>query len=282
MIDWDDLRHLAALARYGTLSAAARQLGVDHATISRRLQTLEAALGVRLVDRRGRTLLLTPEGERIAGVAGRMETEALAAERIALARRCGISGTVTISAPPALAVARLAEPLIRLQSRCPGLVLHLLGENREASLERREADIAIRLSRPRGNELVIVRLGIMTFHFYASPEYLAATPPESWTFIAYDDRLSMAPQTRRLTAFAGERPIRFFANSSELQQVAARAQAGIAILPDFLAAGDDRLVVVGNSEAPLKREVWSAVHSDLRTSPAVRAVIECLAAAMKE
>jgi len=179
MIDWEDLRGFAALARHGTLSGAARALGVEHATIARRVAALEAGLGLRLVDRRGRKLMLTPEGLRVADSAGRMEAEALAAERIALAARAELSGRVTLSAPPALAAARLAAPLARLVERSPGLVIEVRGEKREALLDRREADIAVRLSRPRGGDLNVVRLGAIGFRFYANPEFVARTPPEA-------------------------------------------------------------------------------------------------------
>jgi len=281
MADWEGFRHLAALSKSGTLSAAARLLGVEHATIARRVAALEAELGVRLVDRRGRKILLTTEGEHIAAIATRMETEALGAERLALAARSGLSGTVTLSIPPGLGAARLAEPLARLQALHPGLTFHMLGELREASLERREADIAVRLSRPNDGDLTIVRLGTIAFHFYASPAYLAETAPEDWAFIAYDGSMADAPQTRRLMTFAAGRPVRFFANTSELQLAAARAAAGIAILPDFLASGDSELSVVEDASEPLTREVWLAVHRDLRMAPAVRAVVECLKEAMK-
>ena len=96
MLDWENLRHLAALAKGGSLSAAARLLDVEHATVARRIAALETALSVRVVDRRGRKLLLTAEGARVA-----------------LSSR-DISGTVTLSGPPAYAAAALVVPLTRL------------------------------------------------------------------------------------------------------------------------------------------------------------------------
>ena len=277
MQDWENLRHLAALARGGSLSAAARELGVEHATVARRVAALEAESSVRLVDRRGRKLLLTPEGERLAAVAFRMEREALAATRVAMAVREGVSGTVTVSAPPALAAARLAGPMVRLQAEHPGLRIQISGEVREASLDRREADIAVRLSRPREGDLTIVRLGEITFHFYASPAYLAATASERWSFIGYGDAIMAdAPQSRRLQDFADGRPVGFLANTQELHLAAARAGGGVAILPDFLAADDPALARVDDGANPLRREIWLAVHADLRTAPAVRVVVNAL------
>ncbi|HEY8906263.1 MAG TPA: LysR family transcriptional regulator [Rhodoferax sp.] len=91
MLDWENLRHLAALAKGGSLSAAARLLDVEHATVARRITALETALGVRVVDRRGRKLLLTAEGDRLATIAERMEREAMAAERLAVSASRGQS-----------------------------------------------------------------------------------------------------------------------------------------------------------------------------------------------
>jgi len=281
MFNWEDMRHLAALVRGGTLSAAARLLNVEHATVARRIAALEAELGLKLVDRRGRRLLLTRDGERIAAIAARIESEALTAERIALSARSSLTGIVTLSVPPALAAAKLAGPLAVMQAQHPGLILEIIGENRSASLEQREAEIAVRLSRPSGKELTIVRLATLPFRFYASPAYLASTPARAWSFIAYDQSMADAAQTRCLQHFAAGRPVRFFANTAELQQAAARAGAGIAILPEFLVAQDAGLVPLPDPATPLSREVWLAIHNDLRNVPVVRAVIECVKEAMQ-
>lgn len=281
MFNWENLRHLAALARGGTLSSAARQLGVEHATVARRITALEAELGLKLVDRRGHKLQLTRDGERIAAIALRIESETLAAERIALASRSSLSGTVTLSLPPALAAAKLAGPLAMLQAQHPGLILKIIGETRTASLEQREADIAVRLSRPSGKELAIVRLASIPFHFYTSPAYLANTPAQAWCFIAFDKSMDDSAQTHCIRTFAAGRPIHFFANTSELQQAAARAGAGIAILPEYIAAHDPGLVALKEPATLLTREAWLAVHNDLRSVPVVRAVIECVKEAMQ-
>lgn len=277
MPDWENLRHLAMLAKGGSLSAAARMLGVEHATVARRIAALESELGLRVVDRRGRKLLLTPEGERLAAIASRMETEAMAAERFALAAQEGIRGSVTISAPPAWAAAKLVPPLVRLQAQHPELTIRILGEVKEVQLERREADIAIRLNRPRTGDLSIVRLGQVVFRFYASRAYLDATPPAEWAFIGFGDPfMADSPQSRRLDIFASGRPRRFLSNTIELQVAAARAGAGVAILPDFLAADEAELVSIDDGHPPLSRELWLAVHTDLRSACAVRAVVETL------
>lgn len=280
MPDWEGLRHLAALARGGTLTAAAKALRVEHATVGRRIAALESELGLKLVDRRGKKVLLTPEGERVARVAQRMEDEAHEAERLALASRQEVSGTVILSLPPAFAAARLMAPLVQLQKRHPGLTLQVVGEAREASLGRREADIAVRLSRPQDGDLAAAKLGEMAFHFYASPDYLANHRPEDWCFIANGDSSLETPQNRRLEAFAAGRPMRLLANTTELRLAAAKAGAGIALLPDFLAGSSPDLQRIDVAGEVLKREVWLVMHADLRTAPIVRIVADCLKAAM--
>jgi len=279
MLDWENLRYLGALAKGGSLSAAARLLDVEHATVARRVAALETELGVRVVDRRGRKLLLTAEGERLATIAERMEREAMAAERLAASSRHGVSGTVILSAPPAYAAAALVVPLTRLQAQHPELTIEVIGEVRNASLERREADIAVRLDRPRDGNPSIVRLGTITFHLYASPDYIAANTTANWTFIGYGDELMKnSPQSQYMKVLKEGRPVRFLANTAEMQVSAARAGAGVAILPDFLAATGAGLVVVGEDIAPLKRDIWLVVHTDVRTAPAVRAVVDALKA----
>lgn len=279
MLDWENLRHLAALAKAGSLSAAARLLDVEHATVARRINALETELGLRVVDRRGRKLMLTAEGGRLAAIAERMECEAMAAERLAASSRHGIEGTVTLSVPPAYAAAALVAPLARLQMEHPGLTIEVIGETRKASLERCEADLAVRLDRPRDGNLSIVRLGTIAFHLYASPSYAAKTAPADWTFIGYGDELMReAPQSRHLHMLQDGRPLRFIANTTEIQLAATRAGAGVALIPDFVAEGKG-LVVVAPDTPPLIREIWLVVHTDVRTGPAVRAVVDALKAA---
>lgn len=281
MFDWDDLRHFAAFARDGSLSAAARRLGVDHATVARRIQALEAALDLKLVDRRARAHVLTAAGLRIAERARRMEDEAFAVGRAVRALSPDPAGTVSVSAPPGMANALIAPRLMALKERHPGIQVHLIGEKRTASLARREADLAVRLSRPEEAALVVRKVGVAGFGLYGSAAYLAAHPPEARSFIAYDENQDVLPQQRWLTATVGDRPIVLRASELESQRAAARAGLGLAVLPHFVVGDDPGLVCVEDEGAPASREIWLAVHRDLRRAPPVRAVMaflaECLA-----
>lgn len=279
MTDWQDLRHFLALAKSGSLSAAARALDVEHATVARRITGLEAALGIRLVDRRGRRMTLTPEGERVAGIAARMDEEAQALARVRAAAQ-GLEGEVTLSVPPSYAMVKLMEPLATLRKAHPGLRLKVLGETRYVSLERREADIAVRLARPDKGDFTVRRFDEFAMRLYASPDYLRTHTPDNWDFIAYDEVMDEAPQQRRLKEHAGARGYAMRASSLEMQCALARLGCGVAMLPDFMAAGDPSLQPADPEAPPFRREVWLAVHSDIKDVPAIRVTIDALCGAI--
>jgi DNA-binding transcriptional LysR family regulator len=173
MFDWEDLRHFAAFARLGSLSAASRELKVDHVTVARRVSALEAALGLKLVDRRPRAYVLTGDGERIAALADRMTGEAFAVERLARAGATEPAGTVTVNAPPAAAVKLIAPRLGELAATHPRLEIELVSDLRNISLGRREADIAVRLSRPADGDLAARKVGTMGFDLYGTAAHHA-------------------------------------------------------------------------------------------------------------
>ncbi|MCO5092742.1 LysR family transcriptional regulator [Bosea sp. (in: a-proteobacteria)] len=281
MTDWEDLRHFAALAQSGSLSAAARRLGVEHATVARRVTALEHDLALKLVDRRGRRLTLTADGVRVAAHLGAMEESALAVARVAAGARETIAGEVQISAPHSLAAAKLVAPLAELRRRHPGLALHLLGETRSASLDRREAEIAIRLSRPAEGDLVIRKLGEIAFAPYATAAYLANTPETDRRFIGYDAALEEAPQQVALRSLAADRPFALVASTLEIQLAAVRAGMGIAMLPEFMVEPGLDLTHVACEPPVPSREVWLAIHADLRNAAPIRAVAEAIEAAFR-
>lgn len=276
MPDWEDLRHFVTLAREGTLSAAARGLGVDHATVARRVRALEAETGLKLVDRRDRTYTLTDEGRRIAAAAAPMEEAAFAVGRAALASKPTLRGEVTISAPPSLANALIAPQISRLRRRHPGIVLKLIGEKRTASLNRREADIALRLTRPTEPGLIARKVSSFGFSLYGAPAYLKETPRHAFEFIAYDSAMDDAPQQKWLLAAAAGHEIVLRTNDLENQASAAGAGVGVAVLPHFLGDADPKLMRYAAAPMPVRRDLWLVVHRDLRHAPAIRAVMEFL------
>ncbi|MDB5617928.1 LysR family transcriptional regulator [Tardiphaga sp.] len=282
MPDWENLRHFVTLAREGSLSAAARVLRVDHATVARRVAALENETGMKLVDRRARSYALTEIGRRVAATAAPMEDAAFAVERAALAAKPGLRGEITISSGPSLTNALIAPQLFRLRQRHPGIRLTLLGETRAASLNRREADIAVRLSRPIEPGLIARKVGHFGFSLYGSPQYLKDTPPSAFEFVAYDRSMDDSPQQKWLKAILAGRAIVLLSSDLENQAAAARCGVGLAVLPHFIGDADPHLQRCDVDSEAVGRDVWLVVHRDLRSAPVVRAVMEFLSDCLKD
>lgn len=272
------MRHFSAFVTSGSLSGAARELGIEHATVARRISALEARLNLKLVDRRGRRLTLTADGEKVAALADRMVETIRTVERLADGSRSELRGEVTISAPPAYAALVLAPRLAQMPHRHPDLSIRLLGEAHTASLERREADIAVRLRRPESGDLTAVRIGMMAFHLYASPHYLVQTPEAERRFVGAVGAMSGSPQevarTRSMAVVDG--CAAFHSDHVEIQAALVAAGGGVGILPEFVALSRSDLVKVYEHEPIVTREVWLAIHSDMKNAAPIRVVIEAL------
>jgi DNA-binding transcriptional LysR family regulator len=274
MFDWEDLHVFCVFMRHKSLSGAARELQVEHATIARRIASLEDDLNLKLVDRRSRIYVPTADGVAIAHLGTRMEEQAFAVARAAEAGQLGITGEVLISSPPVLTLNLIAPRLGDLRRQHPALRLRIVGETRTASLHQGEADLAIRLSRPTEAALVVRKLGSIPFRLYATRGYLNECAPDAWTFLAYDESMEQSSQQTWLKAHAAGRPIILSSNHLDIQQEAAAAGAGIVGLPFFAGDRDERLVRVDSVGPSLTRDVWLTVHDDLRHVPRVAAVID--------
>ncbi|MDG9884293.1 LysR family transcriptional regulator [Pseudomonas sp. GD04058] len=280
--DWENLRYFIAFARIRSLAAAARVLNVEHATVSRRIAALESALKIRLVDRRSHRYELTENGERIAQLGNRMQETACALSRTVCAIRTERVADITLSTPPHLATHFIAPHLGRLREQCPDVNVRILSSLRMASMARREADIAISVGRPTETDLVVRKIGTLDFGFFAAPAYLQGRSEADYEFIAHDDDQEPSPQRIWLEHAAGQRPVVLRVKSFDVQAEAARAGAGIALLPVFMADAQGGLQRVAIEERPLHAELWLVVHRDMRTAPGIRAMmdflIDCFAA----
>jgi DNA-binding transcriptional LysR family regulator len=180
-----------------------------------------------------------------------------------------------VSASPAVAVRLIAPRVAAFHAENPGITLHLAGAAGMASLDRGEADIAVRLSPPEQPDLVAVRIGVMRFGLYATPE-IAALPAAAWRFIAYDDTLDHVTQQTWLKSLLAGRPIVFRASDLFGQQEAARAGLGAVVLPRFMGDQDAMLAPLPVDRQALPRDIWLVTYPDLRRSPAIRIVMEFL------
>lgn len=276
-MNWDDLRFFVALARAGSLSAAARALQTEHTTVARRVAALETRLGVRLFEPAARGYALTPEGERISGIAFSMEEDVFGIERAVEAGAAAMSGVVRVSAPPAVASRYLVPRVAAFRARHPGVVLEIAGDNRTVNLSRREADIALRLVRPEPSAVVARRIGALGYGLYGATDYLAGAAPDAVEYVGYDDTLDHVPQQRWLLALARGRPLVLRSNELASLHEAAAAGVGLAALPRFMGDTDPRLRRVEVAKPAPSRDLWLLVHADLRRSPRVRAVLDFVA-----
>jgi DNA-binding transcriptional LysR family regulator len=276
MIDWQDLKYFSVLARVGTLSAAARELGVDHATVGRRVSALEGSIGLRLVDRLPRSCPLTEDGIELAALASRVEECVEAVQRRARGATSPLSGTVRVSSPPALANICLAPHFVELRLAYPKLKLILLATAAFVSLNRGDADIAIRLDRPTDKGAVARKVGTMRFALYAKKGY-ESRPKDQWEFIAFEKSLDHMAQQVWLRRSIGGRPVAFEATDLFGQQAAVRAGMGIAVLPTVMGEDDNTLVRLSIGSEPPSRDLWMVTYPDVRRSQAVRVTMDFIA-----
>ena len=275
-LDWEDVRVFLALARYSSLSAAARALSVNHATVARRVHSLERSLGERLVERRIDGYVLTPAGARLLGPANEMETAAANLHRGGGADQP--VGLVRVNAPPSLSQHFLASRLAGFCGKYPGIDIDLATDFRMVSLDRHEADIALRFGRPQDGDVLAKRLRAIEFGFYATAEYRrrikAGADP---TFVGFDEANAHLPEALWLSRHFAHNRVSFRTNSQSTQSIAARAGAGIALLPHFVGKIDDKLVVCELEPEPPARELWLIIRRQNRESLHIRTVAEHIA-----
>jgi molybdate transport repressor ModE-like protein len=274
-LDWEDVRIFVALARHGSLSAAARALSVNHATISRRIQSLEAVLGEKLVERRPDGYVLTPAGTQALSSASDMEAAA------AILRRGGIDdrpkGLVRINAPPSLVQSFLIERLARLSTQHPGLDIDVASDVRSVSLDRRETDIALRLGRPQDGDVIAKPLVNLGFGFYGTADALLRTDKGGVpVFIGFDEVNAHLPESAWLSRQFPRARLAFRTSNHVGQAIAAKSGAGIALLPHFVGRQEPRLRPCRLEHATPSRRLWLITRRLDRKDLSIRTVVDHL------
>ena len=275
---WDDVRFFLAVARAGSLSAAARALRVGHVTVGRRITLLEQRLGVTLLNRTPDGFATTSAGEAILRQCTAMETAALDLERIAAGRDMLTTGLVRVTTTEAIAYQLVAPVIAALRRTHPELQVDLIVGVRSLDIARSDADLAVRLARPSASDLVCRRLGNVGFSLYASKRYLAKSgTPKRGQGLGGFDLISFTGAPAAMSPFfMGESldgaRIALRCDNPLIQLKAAADGAGIAELACFLGDSSPELVRVWPNEAPVRRTAWLILHQHLRRSARVRTV----------
>jgi molybdate transport repressor ModE-like protein len=274
-VDWEDVRVFLAIARHGSLSAAARSLGINHATVSRRVQSLEESLGEKLVERRPDGYVLTAAGTRAIGAASDMETAAGVLSRGGKDNRP--KGLVRVNAPPSLAQGFLISRLAHLAVEHPGLDLDVATDLRSVSLERRETDIALRLARPDDGDVIALQLVELGFGFYGTEQICQRIEGgDEPIFVGFDEVNAHVPEALWLSRHFTDARMSFRASSHTTQAIAAREGAGLALLPYFVGKADSALKLCMLQHNPPARGVWMVTRRQNRKDLPIRVVTEHL------
>lgn len=290
MLDWDDLRFFLAVARTGSLSAAARELRCTQTTVGRRLAALEARLGARLLNQTPRGYIATPAGENVHHHAERIEVEALAVERDLAGEDARLEGKVTVACIESIANNMLAPCFAALHRDYPEVVIELLPPDRHLSLARREAEISIHHVRPKQREIVVRRIGSIAFGLYASRDYLERFGTPNFTdgcaghrIIALPDQFSDLPQMQWLASLATKARVVLKTGSYESRLRSILAADGMAYLPRFDGDKEPKLKRIDETPTPAPVvDLWLAIHKDNRNVRRIRAVIEAIASAVSK
>jgi len=283
-LDWTLWRTFLAIHRTGSLSGAARTLGVAHPTVRRHLDELEARLGAALFVRSPSGLIANDMAARLLEAAQSMEAAALSLVRTASADVEAVAGVVRITASEVMGAEVLPPMLAALMSRHPELVFELTLTNQVENLLRRDADIAVRMTAPTQGDLYARRVGDLKLGLYAHTDWLARhTLPltlqdaiGSGALIGYDRDPSLIHALRNLGIEADRNTFGFRSDSDLAQLAALRAGLGIGVSPHIIATlhpGLNRIL----PDFEHRLEVWLVAHRDVRGLARVRAVLDEMA-----
>lgn len=280
-MNWNDLRYLLALSRSRKLSVAARCLGVDDTTVSRRLKSLQKMAGVDLYHRLSDgTFQLTQAGDAVAAHAQRIELETFAIDQVLGKEMQKITGTVRITSVPCLVNSILVSSIHPLLKQHPNLIVELVPDPKEMNLTRREADVAIRLARPQvgGTSVLARRIGLLNYGIFVSKEINAGDDREcSW--ITYDDTMSYLPQAKWLNgqAKSGREVVSGLrVTDTETAIEAVASGMGKAFLPSIIGKNDQRLRQITFKDGHLlpQREIWILTHAQQKGLSNIQTVVD--------
>jgi DNA-binding transcriptional LysR family regulator len=280
--DWNLARAFLVTAEEGSLSAAARALGLTQPTLSRQVSGLEEELGVTLFERIGRGLELTPSGAELLEQVRAMGDAAVNLKLAAAGQSSTIKGNICISATDLVANLVMPTLIQKLRHLYPDISVELIVSDTLSDLRRREADIAIRAMQPADPDLIARKVGDITGHLYASAQYFEQIGvPQSAEDLG-DSNFICDKSDMIINILTGcgikltQRNFSITSDSVITQWALVKQGLGVALFPDQLAEAEPRFHKVLPDLQPFKGPLWLVVHKELRTSRRVRVVFDFL------
>ena len=283
-LDWNQLKAFLETAETGSLSAAARRLGLTQPTLSRQVAAIEQRMGVTLFERVGKRMALTPTGLDLLEHARAMGTAAEALAMTATGRSQAVAGVVSISATDVMAT-HLLPPLVRrLRDQEPGIAIAVIAADAISDLLRREADIAIRHVKPEQPELIARLVREAEANFYASEDWVQvhghprrADEAAHLPFVGSDRSGQYLSYLRQHGLPVKEANFSCYADQSKAHWALVRHGLGIGAMIDEIARDTPGIVRVLDDVPPVRFPIWLVTHRELRTSRRIRIVFEALA-----
>jgi DNA-binding transcriptional LysR family regulator len=282
-IGWELYRSYLSVMKEGSLSGAARAMGIAQPTVGRHIAALEKSLGVVLFTRSQLGLLPTEVAQALQPFAQAMSSSAAALLRAAEGQGAGIQGTVRVTASEVMGVEVLPPILAQLQATYPDLKIELVLSNRVQDLLKREADIAIRMTQPKQEQLIARHIGGVKIGLFAHKKYLRkrGTPQSlaelaDHALIGFDEETPFVRAARKGFPLWSRNNFAVRTDNDLAQLAMIRAGSGIGICQAALAARDPQLVHLLPGVLPMSLETWLTMHEDLRNNPRCKVTFDAL------
>ncbi|EJZ20337.1 LysR family transcriptional regulator [Rhizobium sp. Pop5] len=275
-MEWSDLKLFLAIARFGTLGAAARSLGLTQPTMGRRLRALEVSLGQTLFQRTADGFVLTDEGASVLAAAERIEEEALAMERALAGGSRQLDGFLRLSSSDWFGAHVLSPVLAEFSLTYPKVVVELLTDSRLLSLSRREADLVFRIAPFTETEVISRKLIHIEYGLYISRRapHPRAGGGAGARLVTMDEAFGDIPDVGWLKRMLPQAEIVMRSNNRDVQATLCASGAGLAVLPRPLGDSLAAIELVDLGEAPPGRDTWVGYHRDMKRLARLRALLD--------
>ena len=283
--DWDDLRYVLAVAHHGSAGGAARALNVAHATVLRRIQSIEQDFGMRIFDRLPSGLVLTESGRPLLAAAETIDRTILETKRLLAGRTAELEGPLRVTTTDSLMESLMPSLLQEFRALYPAVVVEVLVTNSKLDLDAMDADVALRAADHPPDSWVGRKLARMKFAVYATPACLARQQNTAWQemdWLLPESPLSDVPVGRWIARTVESHRAVFKANSFVTLRRMCEVGLGVAALPCFLGTPSESLRRIELLPDEASTDLWLLTHEDLRRAPRVRAFAAHAAAHLHE